>query len=158
MFVYRLLRLGPRGKAIRRAFPLAPDLLTYGWDATYEDIQANWREGLEGLVMHSDHGQRFGWHHPAFVVGDPDGPAPGHLVPMDNPESAYYPVVFSLNCDSGWFDNETDRLRFAWGLVPDSATGTEGESFCERVLRYPDGGAVAVVASEEASLVWIQAD
>jgi hypothetical protein len=131
--------------------PLPPDLLAYLWDAAPEDIQANWRQGLDGIIIHCDHGLRSGWHHPSFETRDPDAADPGHMIPMDDPATAFYPIVFSMNCDSGWFDNETDKVRFRWGLVDIPQTGARNESFCERILRYPEGGAVAVVGAIRGS-------
>ncbi|MCC6488896.1 MAG: hypothetical protein IT364_15460 [Candidatus Hydrogenedentes bacterium] len=126
---------------------LAPDLLTYAWDADYEDIQANWREGLEGLIVHCDHGYKYGWVHPAFSGGNPPAWDPGQLVAMDDPATAFYPIVFSLNCDSGWFDNETDIVKTFLGPFANTQTGPRQECFCERALRYPEGGAVAIVGA-----------
>ncbi len=131
--------------------PLAAALRTYGWDAGPADIQANWSEGVEGIIVHTNHGLRFGWHHPQFLAGDPESATPGHIIPMTDPDTAWYPIVFSLNCDSGWFDNETDTARSAFGLIEIPQTGPYGECFCERALRYPDGGAVALVGSSRGS-------
>lgn len=129
---------------------LPAEILAYSWDAGPGTIQTNWRQGLEGLVVHCDHGLLSGWHHPNFEMRDPDTD-PGHMVSMDNPDSAFYPIVFSMNCDSGWFDNETDTVRFPAGLVQIPQTGPKNECFCERALRFPDGGAVAVIGAARGS-------
>lgn len=138
---------GPQPVSDFYGTPLARDLAAYRWDADATDIQANWREGLDGLIVHTDHGHRFGWQHPAFQTGDPESTNPGDLLPMLEPDTAWYPIVFSMNCDSGWFDNETDTVRFNFGWVEIPQTGPDGECFCERALRCPDGGAVALVGA-----------
>ena len=130
---------------------LPPEILAYAWDAGPEDIQANWRQGRDGIIVHCDHGLRAGWQHPSFETRNPSATNPGHMIPMDDPATAYYPIVFSMNCDSGWFDNETDTLKFSFGLFPLSSTGPRQESFCERILRYPNGGAVAAVGAIRGS-------
>ncbi|GMV91029.1 MAG: hypothetical protein AMXMBFR82_08070 [Candidatus Hydrogenedentota bacterium] len=141
---------GPDPVADFYGHALPADILAYSWDAGPDTIQANWRQGLEGLVVHCDHGLLSGWHHPNFEMRDSDTD-PGHMIPMDDPDSAFYPVVFSMNCDSGWFDNETDTVRFPWGLVQIPQTGPKNECFAERALRFPDGGAVAVIAAARGS-------
>lgn len=141
---------GPEPVADFYGHALPAEILAYAWAAGPESIQANWRQGLAGLVVHCDHGLLSGWHHPNFEMRDPDTD-PGHMVPMDDPDSAFYPIVFSMNCDSGWFDNETDTVRFPWGLVQIPQTGPKNECFCERALRFPDGGAVAVIGAARGS-------
>ncbi|HQM50979.1 MAG TPA: C25 family cysteine peptidase [Candidatus Hydrogenedentes bacterium] len=138
---------GPQPVADFYGDPLAPDLAAYGWNAAAADIQANWSEGVEGIIVHTDHGHIFGWGHPAFRAGDPESENPGDIIPMVDPETAWYPIVFSMNCDSGWFDNETDKVRFGFGLTEIPQTGPNAECFCERTLRYPGGGAVALVGA-----------
>ncbi|MDO8473498.1 MAG: C25 family cysteine peptidase [Dehalococcoidia bacterium] len=49
------------------------------------------------LVLHRDHGWEGGWSNPGFATGNANGLTNGGLLP----------VVFSVNCASGLFDNET---------------------------------------------------
>lgn len=123
---------------------LPADLLTYAWDADTALIQDNWSEGLDGIILHSDHGYRGGWGHPSFDKSN--------LVTLSNPLTGFYPIVFSINCGSGWFDNETDTRIWGDGFVrADTDTSASDESFCEAALRLPDGGAVAAVGAIRGS-------
>ena len=49
-------------------------------------------------------------------------------------------MVFSINCETGWFDHETDN---------DGSTNTE--SFCEEFLRKADGGTVGIFGATRVS-------
>ncbi|MCF7910938.1 MAG: T9SS type A sorting domain-containing protein [Candidatus Cloacimonetes bacterium] len=51
------------------------------------------------------------------------------------------PVVWSINCLTGYFDNETDA----------TGTGINNECFVEYWFRNPDGGAIGVVGSTRIS-------
>lgn len=95
---------------------------------TTQDVIANFNAG-SFLVNHRDHGGRENWVHPSFWVSDFGQVNNGSMLP----------VVFSINCLSGYFDAETD--------------GTPGtfESFSEQLLRKYPGGAVAVVSSSRTS-------
>ena len=93
----------------------------------------------DGVIIanHRDHGASqndgysyTGWSSPQF---DTD-----HILnDIDNGEK--YPVMFSLNCDSGWFDGETD-----------SNSGNY-ESIGEIGIRVENKGFIAVVASTRVS-------
>jgi len=123
---------------------LAPDLVAYPWNADASLIQSYWGSGLDGIVLHCDHGYRGGWGDPSFSSGD--------LVAMTDPETAYYPILIGMNCSSGWFDNETDTLRFGDDtFAPYTDTTVGYESFCEMALRREDGGAVAAIGSARGS-------
>ena len=89
------------------------------------------------IANHRDHGAAendgygyTGWSAPQFDTT--------HIAnDIDNGEK--YPVMFSLNCDSGWFDGETD------------SNGGNYESIGEVGLRVENKGFVAVVASTRVS-------
>ena len=74
-------------------------------------------------VLHRDHGEVDGWGEPPFHNSD--------IRKLNN--SNKLPVVFSINCKSGEFSN--------------SAT----ECFAEKILKHPNGGSVAVIASSHLS-------
>ena len=123
---------------------LAPDLLAYGWNPSTAELQNNWRDGLDGIVFHSDHGEPAGWQHPRLMRGD--------LVALSTPATGWYPIVLSINCSSGYFDNETDVMRDGAGaLAPDTATLPWDESFAEAVVRFADGGGIACIAASRGS-------
>lgn len=89
------------------------------------------------LVTHRDHGQdrnagdqHTGWNHPEFTEE--------HMDELDN--EVHLPVMFSVNCRSGWFDGETD-----------GHAGSSRESFCELLLRESRGGVVGVIGDTRTS-------
>jgi len=91
------------------------------------------------IANHRDHGSSLndpdmsstGWSAPHFTTD--------HIIDdLDN--GKMYPIMFSLNCESGWFDGETD-------------TNTEHnyESIGEVGLRAEDKGFVSVIAATRVS-------
>jgi len=95
---------------------------------TTQDIIDNFNNG-SFIVNHRDHGGRENWVHPSFWISD--------FWQLDN--GAKLPLVFSVNCLSGYFDAETD----------DTPGGFE--SFTEELLRLSSRGAVGVIASTRTS-------
>ncbi|WP_064604082.1 C25 family cysteine peptidase [Photobacterium sp. J15] len=87
------------------------------------DIANAINEGV-GFVMHRDHGydDGSGWADPRFVAQ--------HVSSLTNGNLA--PVVFSLNCATGWFDGK--------------------DSFAEAWMRNPNGGAVGFTGAVRVSL------
>jgi len=114
------------------SIPAAIRMPGFPWDGDADDIVAEINSGTL-LVAHRDHGGRTGWGDPDFHTGD--------LTDLTNNE--LLPVVLSINCQTGWFDNETD----------DAALGTlnNSESFAEEFLIMDGGGAVAVIAATRNS-------
>jgi len=98
------------------------------FDGTTEDIINYINQGVF-LVNHRDHGSTSGWGDPDFHVEDVS-----QLNNFDpaNPE-VKLPIVFSINCRSGWFD-----------LGEDDCLG-------EALLKEEDGGAVAYFGSSRIS-------
>jgi len=89
------------------------------------------------IANHRDHGQSLnngystgGWVHPYFRTDNIDQLTNGTKLPF----------MFSLNCQSGWFDGETD-----------GNPSYDYECFGEQLLRYPDGGVVGYVGSTRNS-------
>lgn len=109
--------------------PLPPGLT---WDGSTSQISDAIEEGAF-LVNHRDHGAFSGWSHPGFSVSDVNALSNGDALP----------VVFSVNCQTGWFDNETDE--------DDPVTTYDAICFCEAFLRHDGGGCVGIFGHTRAS-------
>lgn len=111
----------------------------FAWDADRNDIAAAINQG-SSLVYHRDHGWWTGWGDPSFQTGDLG------LISVTNNQ---FPVVFSINCASGIFDNETVDLagnKVGTGYGPGVGSTYWAESF----LRKADG-ALAVIGDSRSS-------
>ncbi len=104
----------------------------FAWNGTADDVVDAWNEG-RFLIIHVDHGFPGGWGTPAF-----------------NWNHVYYdlsndllPVLFSINCSSGYYDNE---------IVGDPKDYNQ-VYFTEMLIRYP-GRAVGVISSTRTSWIW----
>jgi hypothetical protein len=93
-----------------------------------QDVINLWSQGCFA-INHRDHGERQGWKHPSFSVYD--------LPQLTN--GWRLPVVYNINCLSGYFDAETE--------------GSPGvfESFCEELMRLSHNGAVGAVGATRVS-------
>ncbi len=109
----------------------------YDCDRAYEDgyppgstadIINNFNEGCF-VINHRDHGGRENWVHPSFWTDD--------FWQLNN--GPMLPLVFSINCLSGYFDAETDETPGTF------------ECFCEELLRLEDDGAVGIIGSSRTS-------
>jgi hypothetical protein len=117
--------------------PLPADLLrpAYPWDANAADIN-NAINDERFVVFHRDHGGSAnaghgnGWGHPHYLDTD--------VATLNNAD--HFTVVFSINCETGWFDGETDTFP-----------AISYESLCEAFLRESDGGAVGVTGATRVS-------
>jgi hypothetical protein len=94
-------------------------------------------------LLHRDHGWRHGWGEPDFGDSEVDN--------LNNGEKR--PVVWSINCNTGWYDNETDD--------PTCGTDTGSECFTEHWMNHYSGGSIGLIASTRVSysgyndrLVW----
>ncbi len=107
----------------------------FGWSGSNADIINAWNAG-RFLFIHRDHGWPGGWANPAFDWANASALTNGALLP----------VVFSVNCASGLFDNETNG----------GALGTMVADvyFAERLLINPNGGAVGVLGDTLNSPTW----
>ena len=95
------------------------------------------------FLLHRDHGGRHGWGEPDYDCNDVDN--------LSNGEKS--PIVFSINCNTGWYDNETDEGSYG--------TDQSDECFVEHWIRHTSGGSVGVMGSTRVSysgyndrLVW----
>jgi hypothetical protein len=102
--------------------PLPPELLrpVFAWDGDKYDIINAIESGIF-ILNHRDHGGVSGWGDPHFDISDFSSFSNGELLP----------VVFSLNCLTGRFD--------------------DAECFCEEFLRKDDGGVVAAYGATRTS-------
>ena len=117
--------------------PLPDDLRrpTYPWGAKATDIKNAINDG-RFVVFHRDHGGSAnsgvpnGWGHPYYLGTD--------VAALNNAD--HFTVVFTINCETGWFDGETDTFP-----------AVSFESLSEALLRESDGGAVGVVGATRVS-------
>lgn len=118
---------------------LLPEALSsaknFAWNGGAKDITNAWNNGTF-LIIHRDHGLVSGWGTPSY--------SSNNILALTNGERL--PVVFSINCATGFFDNET----------ADGAYGTiqNGIYFAENALRQPNGGAVSLIAATRNSPSW----
>ena len=103
------------------AIPAALHKPGFGWDGTTSDVVSDWNGG-RFIVFHRDHGFPGGWANPDFTTTNIPSLTNGSLLP----------VVFSINCASGKFDD----------LTP---------NFAEQVLQRDGGGAVGVIGDSRNS-------
>ncbi len=104
----------------------------FPWDGSGTDI-TNAVEDGRFLLSHRDHGYREGWGEPAYSNSDVAALSNGNKVP----------VVMSINCETGWFDNETDEGG--------DGTGSTEECYCEYWWRNSDGGTVGMIGATRVS-------
>jgi hypothetical protein len=119
--------------------PLPAELLRPGfaWDGWKSDIQSAINAG-RFLVTHRDHGLSLnndnspleGWQYPRLTATD--------VTDLSN--GSELPVVFSMNCETGWFDGETD-----------CNDGRNTQSLSEVFLLHLGGGAVGVIGATRGS-------
>lgn len=114
----------------------------FAWDGDANDITSKVNSGLF-FLLHRDHGARDGWEDPEFRSANVDN--------LNNGEKR--PVIWSINCQTGWFDNETDDTV--------CSTGNTDECFVEHWLRHSSGGSCGILAATRVSpssinnrLVW----
>ncbi len=114
----------------------------FPWNGSAADINQALNIGTF-FVLHRDHGYRLGWGEPSYSVYDIPGISNAGRLPM----------VWTVNCNTGWFDNETDDSS--------CGTGDDSESFVEYFMNHSDGGTVGMIGSTRVSysgnndrLVW----
>ena len=138
---------------------LPPELRrpTYAWDADMWDIMGELNSGDNLFILHRDHAEFFGWGDPPLKAWD--------VAAHATSASDLLPVMFSINCASGYFDNEYDywRVRQPDGTVTqqpiDPASGggwsdVGSINLAEALIRQPNGGAIGVIAATRLSYSW----
>lgn len=112
-----------------------PDYLrkpTFPWVGSAIDIMNNIDDGTF-FLLHRDHGYRGGWGNPFFTSYDVSN--------LDN--AGKLPIVWTINCETGWFDNETDSQNCGTGLTD--------EGFTEAWMRHSTGGSIGLIAATRIS-------
>lgn len=115
---------------------------TFAWDADAGDIAAAVNQGT-AILYHRDHGWWTGWGDPSFGTGSLGS------ISVTNNE---FPVVFSINCASGIFDNETVNATYVTpggGPLINSASTYWAEAF----LRKADGALAIIGDTRQSSTV-----
>lgn len=107
-------------ETIAQGEPIPAELLRsngFQWNGSAANITAQINEGVF-LVTHRDHGSfGGGWAEPAFSCANARDLANGNRTP----------VVFSINCETAWFDNETDNYS--------TTTNNDQTMFAENWMR-----------------------
>ncbi|MBN2461715.1 MAG: hypothetical protein JXB60_08905, partial [Candidatus Cloacimonetes bacterium] len=114
--------------------PLPAELLkpAFPWDGNAADVINAVNRG-SFLLIHRDHGFREGWGEPYFDVNHVNMLGNGNL----------RPVVWTINCCTGWFDNETDAAA--------CGTGFNDECFVEHWMRHLSGGSMGLMGATRIS-------
>ena len=134
----------------------------FKWDGHLVDIlkalnshpgltSCNWTSDYTGqfLFVYRGHGGRDCWRAPYIDATDLKNS-------LDNCNRL--PVVWSMACNTGWFDNETDFKKLpSWlkgePLVDYTAAGDL--SFSEQWERLESGGAIGIIASTRISFAYL---
>lgn len=114
---------------------LPNDLLVangFQWNGDANDISNAINNG-RFMVLYRNHGDRVSWTAPFFGNNNVDNLANG----------VQQPVIFSLACETGWFDNETDDITLN--------TADNAESFCEHFSWNNSDGTVAIAGATRIS-------
>jgi hypothetical protein len=108
----------------------------FGWNAAATDV-VDAVDGGTFAILYRDHGSSSnpsgtddGWSHPEFENAN--------VASLTNYRQL--PVIFSIACETGWFDGETDDFA-----------NRNTECLCETLLRHRGGGAVGVIGSTRIS-------
>jgi hypothetical protein len=109
----------------------------FAWNGSTQDV-INAFNGVDNgqgrfLMLHRGDGWSNGWGAPRFETSD--------IAALSNGDCQ--PVVYSINCTSGYFDNETRP-----GGVEDAVF------WAEELLRVEDAGAIGIVAPTRVSPSW----
>ena len=102
----------------------------FAWNGGAADITAAVNGGT-AFITHRDHGDTDSWAEPAFSAAQ--------SLALTNGDKL--PVVWSINCLTGYFDEETDK----------SGGNKDTNRFTEAWERNPNGGAVGLIGSTRVS-------
>ncbi len=126
--------------------PLALRKPVFPWTGNTTDIINATNTGTS-ILYHRDHGWWSGWGTPSFSSGN---------LASISVSNNRFPVVYSVNCASGIFDNETVDLPAntePGGYGPGVGSVYWGETF----VRKSDG-AIAVIGDSRSSGTWFNND
>lgn len=113
---------GTRGVFANQELPAFLQRPQMSWNGNADDIIHAFHRA-SSFIYHYDHGYHKGWGDPNFTLK--------HLDELQN--NGYYPIVYSNNCKSGYFDHEE-------------------VCFTEKLLRLPNAGAAGVIAATRNGL------
>jgi len=117
------------------AVPAALRKPGFAWNGNSADIVNAVNNGTT-LLYHRDHGSKDGWGDPGFSTAN---------LASISVTGNQYPVVFSINCASGMFDNETNG-----GVGGSTASGVY---WAESFLRKADGALAIIGDTRNSSTV-----
>lgn len=124
------------------AIPNALRKPTFAWDGDSADIVNAVNTGT-ALLYHRDHGGWNGWSDPAFKIAD---------LASISVTNNQYPVIFSINCATGIFDNET--LNLPGNIVGDGLGTSVGSVYwAEAFVRKADGALAIIGDTRNSSTV-----
>ncbi len=126
--------------------PLALRKPVFPWTGNTTDIINATNNGTS-ILYHRDHGWWNGWGTPSFSTGN---------LASISVTNNRFPVVYSVNCASGIFDNETVDLPAntePGGYGP----GVPSVYWAETAVRKSDG-AIAVIGDTRSSGTWFNND
>ncbi len=106
---------------------------SFPWNGGTADITNALENTGNFLMTYNGHGGRLSWGRPGYNTNNVGNLSNGDLTP----------VLFSMACMTGWFDNETDLNSL------NTNNGTE--SLCEAFIRQASGGAVAAFGATRVS-------
>ncbi|MCB2219834.1 MAG: hypothetical protein KQI35_05505 [Bacteroidetes bacterium] len=114
--------------------PIPAELLKPGfpWDGSTAGISAAFNAGKFFAIFRA-HGSWSGWGDPDFHSWNVDA--------LNNGENR--PFIWSITCQSGWFDNETDNASYG--------SSNSQECFAEHWLRHNTGGSCGILAAARNS-------
>jgi hypothetical protein len=130
----------PRWFRSGAAYPAALRKPGFAWNGSTADIVNAFNAGTS-LFFHRDHGGRNGWGDPIFQTTD---------LPSVSVPGTRYPVVFSINCASGIFDNETINTFNASVGLPATTLDPTATYWAEAFIRKADG-ALAIIGDTRNS-------
>ncbi len=105
------------------------------WNGSGENIASALNSG-RFLLTYRGHGARDFWRSPKFDAQT--------FQALNNGDKL--PVIWSLSCQTGWFDNETDYFWMLGDPYPTDLTPANLVCFSELWERRPTGGAIGIVA------------
>jgi len=110
-----------------------PPVGNFLWNGNAVDITNAIQSG-KFLIIQRDHGAPIQWGDPTYYTTNINNLSNGNL----------RPVVWSISCQTGWFDNETDN----------DASNDGTECFAERFINHPTGGCVGIIAATREVYTW----
>lgn len=159
-FVYETTKMDPTPRRYYDGTLLPADLgpnsTSSPWTGSTQDVIDAFNDG-RFLIVHRDHGSWDRWSHPEFTKDDVTTVLPT-MQTSALTNDGLLPVVFSINCSSALFDNETNpgevRPDPRYPPYPHAAANRNETYFAERLLRWENGGAIGLIGATRDSPTW----